>query len=95
VAPVLFGLLAALSWGSSALVGTHAVRAIGARRSLAWIALLGLVLVLPLAAFVSVPDAPFRSWLFAALSGICYVGGWLCWLLAVRSGKVSVVKPMV
>lgn len=93
--PVLFGLLAALSWGSSALVGTHQVRAIGARRSLAWVALLGLVFVLPLAAFVSPPDAPFRSWLYAALSGVCYVGGWLCWMLAVRSGKVGLVTAVV
>lgn len=52
---IAFGLLAALSWGSGALVATHQVRAIGTRRSLAWVAVIGLALVAP-----ELPSSPSR-----------------------------------
>ena len=92
---IAFGLLAALSWGSGALVATHQVRAIGTRRSLAWVAVIGLALVAPGAAFVPFPSAGAASFGYAALSGIAYIAGWMCWSLAVRRGNVSLVTPVV
>jgi len=92
---IAFGLLAALSWGTSAIVGTRLVRLAGTWTSIAATMLLGLALVTPFAVANDLPDVPFRSWAWAIVSGFCYVTASTCWLLAVRSGKVSIVTSIV
>lgn len=92
---IAFGLLAALSWGASAIFGTRLVRLVGTWTSIAATMLIGLALVLPVALAVDLPEAPRTSWGYAVAAGLCYVTASTCWLLAVRSGKVSLVTPIV
>ena len=92
---IAFGLLAALSWGASAIVGTRLVRMAGTWTSIATTMLIGLALVTPFALASDLPEAPLRSWVYAISAGFCYVTASTCWLLAVRNGKVSVVTPIV
>ena len=92
---LVFGLLAAFSWGSGAVVATRQVRIVGTRRSLGWVALLGLLFVCPALLFVPFPSAEASSWAFGALSGLAYIAGWTFWSLAIRSGNISLVTPIV
>lgn len=92
---ISFGLLAALLWGTSAIVGTRLVRLAGTWTSIATTMLIGLVLVAPFALASDLPHPPLRSWAWAISSGFCYVTASTCWLLAVRTGKVSLVTPIV
>ena len=90
-----FGLLAALLWGTSAIVGTRLVRLAGTWTSIATTMLIGLALAAPFAFTTDAPQATLGSWAWAISSGFCYVTASACWLLAVRTGKVSVVTPIV
>lgn len=92
---IAFGLLAALLWGTSAIFGTRLVRLAGTWASIAATMLVGLALVAPFAALSDFPDAALESWVWAMAAGFCYVAASTCWLLAVRTGKVSVVTPIV
>ena len=95
MAAIIFGLVAALLWGVSAIVGTRLVRLVGAWGSVTMTMLTGLAFVLPAALAVDPPHASLTSWGWAVATGFCYVAATACWLLAVRSGKVSVVVPIV
>ena len=95
VTAIAFGLLAALLWGTSAVFGTRLVRLVGTRTAIAATMFIALVLVAPAALAVDIPHAPVRNWAYGAASGFCYVAASTFWLLAVRTGKVSVVTPIV
>jgi drug/metabolite transporter (DMT)-like permease len=90
-----FGLVAALLWGSSAVFGGRLMRLVGTRTALAVTMSIGLVLAAPFALAVDFPEASIGRWGYAAASGGCYVFASACWLLAVKSGKVSLVTPVV
>ena len=45
--------------------------------------------------FVPFPSAGASSWAFGALSGLAYIAGWTFWSLAIRSGNISLVTPIV
>jgi drug/metabolite transporter (DMT)-like permease len=93
---VVWGLVAALLWGASALVMTRPARLLGARTTLAWTMAFGALVATPLAFAVSgVPSAAGSEWTWAALAGLGFVVGSACWLLGVRLGDVSVVTPIV
>jgi drug/metabolite transporter (DMT)-like permease len=70
-------------------------RLIGAGPALAWVALVGLVVTLPAAALADPPnlDAATGGWLGAA--GLGNAAGLLLTYLALRSGKVGIVPPIV
>jgi drug/metabolite transporter (DMT)-like permease len=90
-----FGLLAALLWGISTLVGTRLVRAVGTWSSVVAAMLIGLAIVVPAALVVDAPSTRAGEWLWGVASGVGYVTASICWLLATRTGKVSVVTPIV
>jgi transporter family protein len=90
-----FGLLAAVLWGVSAVVGTRLVRVVGAWSALATTMPIGLALVAPFLLAADRPSVPATAWIYAASVGLCYVAAMTCWLLAVRSGKVGLVTPIV
>jgi drug/metabolite transporter (DMT)-like permease len=92
---VVFGLLCALSWGSSSIFGARASRAYGALATTFWVQVAGLALIVPFALQAGVPDAPGDDWLLAALAGIAYLGGSACWTFAVRLGAVGIVTMLV
>ncbi len=76
---VLGGLGAALCWATGTLAATRASRLVGPQRVLAWVMLVGLVVVAPLLFAAGPPhgvDARELGWL--AVSGGGNVGGLLC-----------------
>jgi drug/metabolite transporter (DMT)-like permease len=92
---VVFGLLCALSWGSSSIFGARASRAHGALVTTFWVQIVGLAFIAPFALAGGIPDAPRGDWLLAGLAGIAYLGGSACWTFAVRLGAVGIVTMLV
>jgi len=95
VIAVLGGLGAAVCWAGAALSAARASRLIGARSVLAWVMLVGFVVVAPLTAAAGFPDGlgPGEvGWI--ALSGAGNVAGLLCSYEAMRLGRVSIVAPI-
>jgi len=93
---ILGGLGAALAWAVTLLCTSRATRMIGACSVLAWVMLTGLLVVVPWAASVGVPDGldgTSAGWLL--LAGLGNVLGLLLVYTALRLGKVGIVGPIV
>jgi uncharacterized membrane protein len=92
---ILGGLGAACAWTVTSLTGARASRMIGAPATLAWVMLVGFVIVVPIALAGGRPenlDAGAFRWL--ALAGLGNVGGLLLVYAGMRIGKVGVVAPI-
>jgi len=94
VIAVLGGLGAAVCWAGAALSAARASRLIGARKVLAWVMLVGFVVVAPLTAAAGLPHLDRRELGWIALSGAGNVAGLLCSYEAMRLGRVSIVAPI-
>jgi drug/metabolite transporter (DMT)-like permease len=95
VIALLGGLGAAACWATATLCTSRSARMIGAPSVLAWVMLVGLVLVGPLVAKEGVPSelgAPELAWLVVA--GVAVVSGLLLIYGALRVGQVSIVAPI-
>jgi drug/metabolite transporter (DMT)-like permease len=95
VIAVLGGLGAAVSWAGAMLCASRATRMIGPWSSLAWVMLVGLAVVAPIALVGGVPDelgAEELVWLL--LAGAGNVVGLLFSYTALRIGKVSIIGPI-
>jgi drug/metabolite transporter (DMT)-like permease len=95
VIAVLGGLGAAVCWAGAALSAARASRLIGARNVLAWVMLVGFVVVAPLTLAAGYPHglgAPELGWI--AVAGAGNVAGLLCSYEAMRLGRVSIVAPI-
>jgi drug/metabolite transporter (DMT)-like permease len=95
VLAVLGGLGAALCWATGTLAAVRASRLVGPQRVLAWVMLVGLVVVVPLLAVAGRPhnlDAREFGWL--AVSGAGNVAGLLATYTALRIGKASIISPI-
>jgi drug/metabolite transporter (DMT)-like permease len=96
VTAILGGLGAAAVFATATLCSSRSTRMIGPSSVLAWVMLIGLVIVVPWAAVEGVPDgldAPSLGWL--AVAGVGNVLGLLLAYSALRIGKVAVVAPIV
>jgi drug/metabolite transporter (DMT)-like permease len=96
VLAIVGGLGAALAWAAATLCSTRASRDIGAAPNVAWVMIVGLVVIAPALAFSHVPatlDTSALGWL--ALAGVGNVGGLLFAYAGLRVGKVGVVAPVV
>ncbi len=92
---VLGGLGAAVCWAGAVLSAARASRLIGARAVLAWVMLVGFVVVAPLTAAAGIPKGfGSRELLWIAVAGAGNVGGLLCSYEAMRIGRVSIVVPV-
>ena len=92
---VLGGLGAAVCFTVSALCASSSSQEIGADSTLAWVMLIGLVLVVPPTAALADPaqlSPPVLGLLAAA--GVCNVAGLLVEYIAFRRGKVGVVTAI-
>jgi drug/metabolite transporter (DMT)-like permease len=90
---ILGGLGAALCWTVAMLTSSRASRSIGAGPTLAWVMLIGLVIVVPfVVAAGSPPGGSTAGWL--AFAGVGNVAGLLCEYTAVRTGKVGMVAAI-
>ncbi len=92
---VIFGLLTALMWGASSIVGARASRALGGVAAVFYVQIVGLVVIVPFAIAAGVPDAPAEEWLTAVGAGVAYLGGSAAWIFAVRAGAVGIVTTIV
>jgi drug/metabolite transporter (DMT)-like permease len=92
VIAVLGGLGAAVCFTISALCASASSRAIGARSTLAWVMLIGLVVILP--PTVLLADPAQLTWPIIgllAVAGLSNVAGLLLEYVAFRRGKVGIV----
>jgi drug/metabolite transporter (DMT)-like permease len=93
---ILGGLGAATVFATATLCSSRSTRMIGPSPVLAWVMLIGLVIVVPWAAIEGVPedlDAGSLGWL--AMAGLGNVLGLLLAYFALRIGKVGIVAPIV
>ncbi len=93
---ILGGLGAATIWAVATLCSSRSARMIGAGSVLAWVMIIGCVIVVPWAAAEGVPDgldAVSIGWLVVA--GVGNVVGLLLVYSALRIGKVGIVAPIV
>lgn len=90
---ILGGLGAACCWTVAMLCSSRASRVNGAGPTLAWVVLVGLVIVVPFVLTTgSPPTGSTVGWLL--LAGTCNLGGLLLEYSAVRTGKVGVVASI-
>jgi uncharacterized membrane protein len=95
VIAVLGGLGAAACWAAATLCASRSTKLIGPPSVLAWVMLIGFVVVAPLTVVSGLPDGLGREevgWL--AIAGAGNVGGLLVAYAALRVGKVSIVSPI-
>jgi drug/metabolite transporter (DMT)-like permease len=92
---ILGGLGAALAFASSTLCSSRSSRLIGAASALAWVALVGLVVSLPAAMFADGPELDAAAVALLGLAGVGNAAGLLLTYLALRSGKIGIVAPIV
>ncbi len=92
---LLGGLAAALCWGTATALSSRSSKLIGASSVLAWVMLLGWLLVAPVAAVQGVPEGVATSdWAWLVLAGIAAVIGLGIVYAALRVGQVGVVAPI-
>lgn len=89
---VLGGLGAALAWATSTLCASRASRRIGAASTVAWIAIIGSVLSVPMVVGRPLPTLTQCAWLAAA--GVSSVLGLILEYRALRLGQVGVITPI-
>jgi drug/metabolite transporter (DMT)-like permease len=93
---ILGGLGAAVAWCVSTLCSSRSSRMIDPSSVVAWVALVGLLMIGPVAAFEGVPgslDAGSGGWLL--LAGAGNVGGLLVAYAAYRAGDVALIAPII
>jgi drug/metabolite transporter (DMT)-like permease len=95
MAAVLGGLGAAMIWSTGAVFASQAARILGPPRTLAWVMLVGLVLVGALLPVSAAPHLTGKAILWLALGGAGNVAGLLLVYRALRGGRLGVVMPIV
>jgi drug/metabolite transporter (DMT)-like permease len=92
---VVGGLAAALLWGASGVSAARSGRAIGAEAALGWVYLVGLAVILPVAAIAGgTPDVGFGTILWALLGVVGAVTSLYLMYAALSRGPISVVMPL-
>lgn len=93
---ILGGLVAAAFWTVTTLCTSRSTRLIGSGSVLAWVMIVGLVVMAPAAAIEGVPknlDRTIVVWLL--ISGVCNISGLLLVYEALRIGKVGLSSPII
>jgi drug/metabolite transporter (DMT)-like permease len=96
VIAVAGGLVAAAAWAASALCARRTSRLLGPQAAVAWMMMVGLVVLGPLALVQGKPeelDAAAAGWVL--VGGVGAVAGLVCMYAGLRVGKVGVVAPLV
>lgn len=92
---IVGGLGAAACWATSLLSASRSSRSIGAWSTLAWVMIVGLVLVLPAIAAAGPVELGPERLLLLVVAGASNVAGLLVVYTALRVGKVAVIGPIV
>lgn len=95
VIAVLGGLGAAVAWAVTTLTASRASRRIGSFPTLAWVMLVGLLVVGPVALAEGIPEAlDGGALVWLTIAGVGNVAGLLLVYTGMRIGKVGVVAPI-
>jgi drug/metabolite transporter (DMT)-like permease len=92
---ILGGLGAAVAWASTTLCSSRSSRMVGAASVVAWTAIVGLALTIPLLIAAGNPHLGSHELLLLAIGGIGNIGGLLLSYSALREGQVGLVAPIV
>ncbi len=93
---VLGGLGAASAWAIATLCSSRSSRIIDPATVVAWVMLIGLLIVGPIALAEGVPaNRPGSAWLWLVLAGAGNVAGLVCTYGGLRLGQVALVAPLV
>jgi drug/metabolite transporter (DMT)-like permease len=93
---IVAALGAAAAWGISAAFDNRSTRIIGALQALAWVQVIGFVLVLPMAIWEGAPSQPSgRSLAWIVLGAVGVSVGLTFAYAALGRGAVSVVSPVM
>lgn len=95
MAAILGGLGAAVAWACSTLCSSRSSRMVGPASVLAWVALIGLVITVPLLVMAGDPHLGGREVVLLLVAGAGNVGGLLLSYTALRDGPVGLVAPIV
>jgi drug/metabolite transporter (DMT)-like permease len=95
VAAVLGGLGAAVIWAVGSAFASRAARALGSTQTLAWVMLVGMVLLGLVLPWTRSPHISGVTILWLALGGAGNVAGLLLMYHALRIGQMGVVMPIV
>jgi drug/metabolite transporter (DMT)-like permease len=96
VIAIVGGLVAAICWAASSLCARRSSRVVGPYAAVAWVMLIGLVPLAPLALLTGTPerlDGSSTAW--ACVGGLGAVVGLVAMYAAFRVGKVGVVAPII
>lgn len=88
------GLVAAVLWGLSAIAAARSTRLIGTESALAWVFLVGLVIALPVALALGVPDIDRSGSAWVGPTVVVTVAALYTLYAALRRGPVSLVVPI-
>jgi drug/metabolite transporter (DMT)-like permease len=92
---ILGGLGAAVAWASTTLCSSRSSRMVGPASVVAWVALIGLAITVPLLIVAGDPQLGSRELVLLAIGGIGNIGGLLLSYSALRDGPVGLVAPIV
>jgi len=95
VVAILGGAGAAVAWAVGALCAARLSRTLGSMRALAWVMVLGLLLLVPALVFSHRPHVDGETMTWLVLSGIANVAGLLMVYRALGTGRIGVVAPIV
>jgi drug/metabolite transporter (DMT)-like permease len=92
---ILGGLGAAVAWASTTLCSSRSSRMVGAASVVAWTALVGLAITIPLLVAAGDPHLGSHEIVLLAIGGVGNIAGLLLSYSALREGKVGLVTPIV
>jgi drug/metabolite transporter (DMT)-like permease len=92
---ILGGLGAAVAWACSTLCSSRSSRMIAPASVLAWVALIGLAVTIPLLAVAGDPHLGAREVRLLLVAGAGNAGGLMLAYTALRDGPVGIVAPIV
>ena len=91
---ILYGLFSAISWGAGDFAGGLASRKMGAYRAVFWADLLGLLIILPIAALHQEPFPSVEIIVNSAIGGGLGSVGLLVLYYSLSVGKMSIAAPV-
>jgi drug/metabolite transporter (DMT)-like permease len=95
MAAILGGLGAAVAWASTTLCSSRSSRMVGPASVVAWTALVGLTVTIPLLIAAGKPHIGSHELLLLTIGGVGNIGGLLLSYTALREGPVGLIAPIV
>ena len=91
---ILYGLISAIGWGAGDFSGGLAARKTGAHRAVFYAEIIGILILLILAAIVGEPIPGLRVWLLAMLAGVLGTAGLILLYHSMTLGLMSIATPV-